>query len=214
MPETNNTEAKDALGLRGIEGMRRLVKQYHAIQRRNNNPEIQYTEHLYGVASVLKSVAESNKEIPEDILDCMMQAALGHDLLEDTEIDEPAILQVCDSKVLVFIRELTNPNDDAHTDEYMTQISSASEEARLIKYADLIENTSSFCYSLHEPNTEDPIKRAKEFYLPILNRTTEVLANTSFEKYPKTAVAMKMTLKVYTDLLLNRIGLLENMNQY
>ncbi len=209
MPDKNITEAKLAREFHGIEGMRSLIKQYHTLQRRNNNPEIPYTEHLYGVVSALKSVAESNKEIPEDVLEYMMQAALGHDLLEDTDIDENVILQVCDGKVLEFIRELTNPNDDAHTDEYMTKISFASEEARLIKYADLIENTSSFCYSLHEPSTEDPIKRAKEFYLPILNRTTEVLASTSFENYPKTAEAMQLVLKVYADLLLSRIELLE-----
>lgn len=138
---------------------------------------------------------------------------MEHDLLDETEIDEPAILQVCDSKILRFIRELTNPNDDAHTDEYMTKVSDASEKARLIKYADLIENTSSFCYSLHEPNTEHSIKRAKKFYPPILRRTTEVLANTTFENYPKMAEAMQLTLKIYTELLLNRIRLLEDMNQ-
>ena len=103
---------------------------------------------------------------------------------------------------------LTNPNDDAHTDEYMKKLALGSEEARLIKYADLIENTSSFCYSLHEPNVNDPAQRAKDFYLPILTRTTDVLSSTTFELYPKTAEPMQMTLKVYTELLLSRIRLL------
>ena len=39
---------------------------------------------------------------------------------------------------------------------------------------------------------------------------TEVLAETSFEKYPKTAEALRLTLKVYTNLLLSRIELLES----
>lgn len=202
------SEAIHAHGPRGIEGMRILVKQYHAMQRRNNNPEIPYTEHLDGVASILKTIAVKENEISEDILKMMIQAALGHDLLEDTVINDDTLERTIDDEVLHLIYELTNPNDDAHTDEYMDKLAQASEEARLIKYADLIENTSSFCYSLHEANLDNPVQRAKEFYIPILTRTTDVLANTSFELYPKTAEAMRKTLKVYTDLLLSRIRLL------
>ena len=202
------SEAIHVCGLRGIDGMKVLVKQYHAMQRRNNNPEIPYTEHLYGVASVLKMIAEYIKEIPNEILDIMIQAALGHDLLEDTAIIEDTLRRTANDNVLQLISELTNPNDDAHTDEYMKKLALGSEEARLIKYADLIENTSSFCYSLHEPNVNDPAQRAKDFYLPILTRTTDVLSSTTFELYPKTAEPMQMTLKVYTELLLSRIRLL------
>ena len=187
------------------ESMEILVRQYHAMQRRNNNPDIPYTEHLKGVATVLKTFAESIKEIPDDVLKDMILAALGHDLLEDTVINEYTIRETTNTEVLKLIKELTNPNDDEHLDDYMKKIESDSEEARLIKYADLIENTSSFCYSLHDPNVENPVQRAKDFYIPILTRTTGVLANTSFDKYPKTADAMRLTLKVYTDLLLSRI---------
>ena len=203
------SEAIHAGGPRYSERMKVLVEQYHAMQRRNNNPSIPYTEHLHGVASVLKTIAESNQEIPEKKLGVMIQAALGHDLLEDTAIQKDRIIRDINFEVLQLIEELTNPNDDAHLDEYMKKIASDSEEARLIKYADLIENTSSFCYSLHEPNIEKPIQMAKDFYIPILTETTEVLAQTSFEHYPKTAEAMRLTLKVYSNLLLSRIELLE-----
>ena len=192
------------------EDMKALVRRYHAAQRRNNNPEIPYTEHLFGVASVLKTVAGACREIPEDFLSAMLQAAYGHDLLEDTGISEETVEQTSGGFVLRLIRELTNPNDDAHTDEYMEKLAADSEEARLIKYADLIENTSSFCYALHEPNQRDPVQRAKAFYLPILSRTAEVLAGTSFERYPKTAEAMRLVLRVYTDLLYVRIGMTED----
>jgi len=199
------SEAIHACDLHGIDGMKVLIKQYHAMQNRNNNPEIPYTEHLHGVASILQTIAENEEEISDDILRRMIQAALGHDLLEDTVITDNNIWRSTNSEVLRMIKELTNPNDDAHTDEYMDKLAQASEEARLIKYADLIENTSSFCYSLHEANLDNPVQRAKEFYLPILTRTTDVLANTPFELYPKTAEAMQKTLKVYTNLLLSRI---------
>lgn len=203
------SEAIHASGPRYTEKMKVLVNQYHAMQRRNNNPDIPYTEHLYGVASLLKSITENCKEIPEKKLNVMIQAALGHDLLEDTVIQKNRVEWAANTEVLSLIEELTNPNDDAHLDEYMEKLASDSEEARLIKYADLIENTSSFCYSLHECNIENPIQKAKNFYIPILTMTTEVLAGTSFEQYPKTAEAMRLTLKVYTNLLLSRIEFLE-----
>lgn len=101
------------------ENMIVLVNQYHATQRRNNNPEIPYIEHLFGVASILKTIAECSKEVSSDILELMTQAALGHDLLEDTVVSEETIDEATESVVLEWIRELTNPNDDAHTDEYM-----------------------------------------------------------------------------------------------
>ena len=207
------SEAIHAQGLNWLnntESMKILINQYHAMQKRNNNSDIPYTEHLTGVASVLKTIAEHYNEIPDGVLKVMIPAALGHDMLEDTVIRERRIEEATNNKVLKLIKELTNPNDDAHLDEYMKKLSSDSEEARLIKYADLIENTSSFCYALHEPYIEAPIQRAKEFYLPILTRTTEVLAQTSFNQYPQTAEAMRLTLKVYTNLLLSRIELFEN----
>lgn len=206
------SEAIHARGLsylNNTEAMEILVRQYHAMQRRNNNPNIQYIEHLKGVASVLETVAESCNEIPDSVLKDMIPAALGHDLLEDTAITEYTIRDTTNDKVLQLIKELSNPNDDAHLDDYMTKLASDSEEARLIKYADLIENTSSFCYSLHESNIDNPVQRATDYYIPILAKTAEVLTKTSFEKYTKTAEAMRLTLKVYTDLLLSRIELLE-----
>ena len=66
------------------ENMKKLIQKYHAAQRRNNNPDIPYTEHLYGVASVIKTTAHNYKEINEVDIDHMIAAALGHDLLEDT----------------------------------------------------------------------------------------------------------------------------------
>ena len=186
-------------------GMNGLVEYYHYLQRRNNNPDISYIEHLYGVSSILESVVNIFNEIDEAALQDMKWAALGHDLLEDTDVDPEVIPYVANDHVLKLIQELTNPNDDAHTDDYMEQLSNASEEGRLVKYADLIENTSSFAYSLHEPNIENPEVRAKEFYLPILEKTTAVLAKTEFTQYPKTAEEMRRILKVYSDLLVLKI---------
>ena len=131
------------------------------------------------------------------ILDDMYNAALGHDLLEDTDATDAEIVNLTNPHVLRLIKELTNPVDDAHTDQYMQQLSSASEEARLIKYADLIENTSSVCYAYHILGE----KWVNDFYRPILDSTTNTLRKTEFPTYPQTAEYMRSVLSLYANLL-------------
>lgn len=58
---------------------------------------------------------------------------------------------------------------------------------------------------VHEKLTGEP----KTFYLPILEQTSSVLADTEFKKYPKTANEMRNTLKVYSDLLISKIELMQ-----
>ena len=187
-------------------GFVHYVRTCHDGQYRNYRenfilPAIPYTDHLKGVASILSSCLSAAGECvdPQALCD-MRDAALGHDLLEDTDATEANILSLTSEHVLHLIRDLTNPVDDAHTDAYMEQIRNASEEVRLIKYADLIENTSSVCYSLHIVGSE----WVESFYLPILRRTTVVLAATYFVVYKRTAELMRNILSVYTELLQNK----------
>ena len=165
-------------------------------------PAIPYAEHLNGVASILDACLSVGGECsdPQKRRD-MLDAALGHDLLEDTAATEEDVLALTNENVLRLIRALTNPCDDAHTDAYMEQLRSASEEARLIKYADLIENTASVSYYLFIVGKE----WAGSFYCPILERTAAVLAGTVFTAYPKTADHMRKTLAVFSELLRSRM---------
>ena len=135
--------------------MEELIRIYHNTQFRNDQgdlipPKVPYIDHLFGVKSILSyALTKFNEcEDPQLFAD-MCNAALGHDLIEDTDVDEETIIKTTNNRVLSLITELTNPVDDNHTDLYMQQLSMASEEARLIKYADLIENTTSVCYNSH-----------------------------------------------------------------
>ena len=176
----------------------------HAGQYRNDKDgarKVPYTEHLHGVASVVASALDLTNEVNDDNLRRdMISAALGHDLIEDTNATESEIVSVTNNRTLRFIKELTNPEDDAHTDRYMDQISAASEEARIIKYADLIENTMSVAYNLNILGRD----WLEGFYNPILSRTTAVLQATEFVRYPKTADMLRTCLKINTDLLNDR----------
>ena len=176
--------------------MEQLIKKYHRQQYRNG--KVPYTDHLYGVKSVLMSVLNQTGECKGlQLTEDMCNAALGHDLLEDTAVSEAEIVSTANERVLKLIQELTNPVDDAHTEQYMLQLSCASEEARLIKYADLIENTTSVAYNYYTLGEQ----WLQDFYAPILHRTQDVLAKTVFSTYPHTAEVMRNLLAVAADLL-------------
>lgn len=161
-------------------------------------PKIPYTDHLQGVKSVLlSSLSQIGECDDEQLIEDMCNAALGHDLLEDTEVTEKEILDTTNERVLNMIKELTNPVDDSHTEQYMEQLKNASEEARLIKYADLIENTSSVAYNYYMLGEE----WVSSFYYPILQATQSMLSETVFDSYPKTADFMRGVLSIYADLL-------------
>ena len=183
-----------------------LITKYHKDQFRNKTeqmpPKIKYLDHLIGVKSILSTAIKHCGECTDEkLLQDMFDAALGHDLLEDTDVSNEEIVTAANERVLQYIFELTNPVDDAHTDEYMKKLSTASEEARLIKYADLIENTSSVCYNLHILGN----KWVREFYFPIVYPTVSVLEKSLFKKYPRSAGYMHSILKIYLDLISTKL---------
>lgn len=181
--------------------MEEIIEQYHKNQTRNGG-KTPCTVHLYGVESIISSLIDKGGEITDSsLISDLKNGALGHDLLEDTDIPEESIVKFANERTLSLIKEVTNPDDDLHTERYMAQLESASEEGRLIKYADLIDNTFSVAYGLQDLGKD----WAENFYLPIMKKTKEVLARTSFERYPKTAKQAEILLDFASDLLLNRL---------
>lgn len=183
-----------------------LVRKYHFGQFRNDKedflpPKIPYTDHLFSVREILSSALIMFGECKdEQLMQDMCNAAIGHDLIEDTDVTEDDIVRASNRRVLGLIKELTNPIDDDHTEQYMEQLKATSEEARLIKYADLVENTISVCYNFHIVGEE----WAYNFYRPIMYRTLNVLEETKFQTYPKTAKFLHSMLKVYIRVLNNK----------
>lgn len=180
--------------------MEELAKKYHATQFRNKN-KVPYFEHCVGVASLVTTVLKLTGEGDEETARDMRAAAFGHDLIEDTDVTEEEIIAASDERTLGFIRELSNPVDDAHTDAYMEQLANATEEARIVKYCDLLENTTSVSYGLQDLGLE----WAHNFYIPIVTRSTAVLAETKFEKYAKSAELLRSMLEVSTELMYAKI---------
>lgn len=134
--------------------------------------------------SAFKISGEMKGKSARDMIEC---AALGHDLLEDSPISAGEIESKFSKAVLRLIQELTNTEGDSHTKAYVRQMVGASEEARLIKYADLCDNILHVSYSVHMLGK----KWLNDYFLPIVDPMRRVLDKTRFNKYPKTAAHLR-----------------------
>lgn len=117
-------------------GMYCLCKVAHAHQVRKGSG-LPYYIHPRGVAMIVKLCGGSNDQI---------SAALGHDLLEDTEYSFADIATVANSvHVAELCSELRNNRhviQEVGKTEYMTEkLLKMSEEALLIKLADMLYNS-------------------------------------------------------------------------
>lgn len=166
-----------------VEVLEYLVEEKHGAQLRQDGSS--NALHVKRVRAILMSALTQSDELPEgQALEC---GALGHDLLEDTDVTEEELQQLVSPDALRFIKEMTNIEGDSHTEQYVRQLVSASEEARLIKYADLTDNT--FHASYHAKGLG--VEWMQSFFLPIIDPMREALRNTTFTRYPKTSVLLR-----------------------
>jgi (p)ppGpp synthase/HD superfamily hydrolase len=164
------------------QNMLALVQKYHAKQTRSGG--VPYWHHLLSVAQILEHALEESKELKDKaLLSDLLLAALGHDLYEDTTIDPKEIHENYGDRVHELIRFLTNEDGDDNRARYVAKMASAPEEAKLIKLADIVENTISVAYNLHDLGTE----WAHSFFLPIVEEMKINVTPDKFKTYKKTA---------------------------
>jgi (p)ppGpp synthase/HD superfamily hydrolase len=164
-----------------IKNMERLVEKHLGAQLRKDGSS--NALHAKRVRTTLMSAVdqtgEMRKKREQDVMQC---AALGHDLLEDSMIQVGEIEAKFGKEVSKIIQELTNTEGDSHTKAYVTQMANASDEARLIKYADLCDNIFHVSYSVHMLGK----KWLNDYFLPIVDPMRKELDKTKFKKYQKT----------------------------
>ena len=125
-----------------------FVSYWHRLQRRKYSKE-PYVNHLAAVANTVWTFTRSSE---------LVAVALCHDLYEDTECPEDALLDVLkeagyDSSQVEFINhriwELTdqftrekypNLNRRERMQQEITRLGSISAEAQTVKYADILDN--------------------------------------------------------------------------
>lgn len=162
-----------------------LIERLHTNTRQDGTPD---WLHLKRTAVLLDTAFTYARETPGvEIRTTVHRAALGHDLLEDTDIPTSHIEEIAGSKALSIIQELTNTWGDENPGPYVEKMRHATEEARLIKLADLCDNIAHASYSSRSLG-DAWIRR---FFLPIVDPMFDALRNTSFQTYPKTADMLK-----------------------
>lgn len=139
-------------------------------------------QHGIRAAEILEEFFDKYGEVSADKKDDLLRGALGHDLLEDTNIGAAEIERQLGKKALLYIREMTNEKGDDAFREYVSHLQKADEETLLIKFADILANTGNFLNHIAAFSRE----WVADFWLPLLKNYETALLNRSFNKYPHT----------------------------
>jgi len=172
-----------------VAAMEALVERLQGSQKRESGDS--NSLHVMRVRTLLMNALAAAKENADDA-QVIELAALGHDLLEDTGVTGDELEGSFGKKCLQLIKELTNKGGDNHTEAYVRQMSTASEEARLIKYADLCDNLFHASYGARLLG----VPWMHNYFLPIVDPMREALDLTGFQKFPKTAGILRTTARL------------------
>ncbi len=177
--------------------MLKVVQMYHGDQYRDATEKIPYWHHCYGVATLLLEYINQAGEVPADICETMILAALGHDLYEDTDIPRAEILNKFGPVVDEYIFALTNEQSDADRAQYIEKLANDCDEVILIKMADMLDNLTSVYGSIVTLGKP----WLKDYFLPIMEDTIVVVNNHQFDKYHQTSVTLKTAVNTSLSLL-------------
>lgn len=176
------------MNTRRISAMILVVKHHHSHQFRG--PDMPYWQHCLRVADILdEALTDTSVSISSDLREDLYLAALGHDLYEDTAASPAEIRGQFGERVDRFIRLMTNPGSDDDRAAYVAQIRTAPEEIKLIKLADMVDNTAGCAYRLLAP--ELGLKWATDFFLPIISEMRDVMAQARFQLYDRAAQQLR-----------------------
>ena len=95
---------------------------------------VPYIIHPIRVAAILRAAGFSQKDHEE-----LLIAAIFHDLVEDTETTLDEIRDLFGNKVASIVDEVSKPKKK-NKDEWLKEFSNHSEEAKVLKMADRIDN--------------------------------------------------------------------------
>lgn len=130
--------------------MRRLATKAHAGQTYGGGA---YTDHLAAVEAVLMACGPQGLDV--GLWECVVIAAWGHDLLEDTAVTSTAIEECASSTVVDIIRAVTNQpganRRERHAATYPRM--GATPGAVMLKVADRIANMEAACSGMRSSDS-------------------------------------------------------------
>jgi len=173
-----------------------FVKEKHAGQVRAGDTPTWY--HLARVSYSLEILLEKYQEGTKEEQSIIPLAALGHDVLEDTDATHDEVRSVFGARGLELIVGMTNEWGDEDVKPYVEKVSNAEEAIRLIKLSDLYDNISNSTYCMSLLGRE----WAVSFFLPIVTPMRESIIKTGFSTYARTAGEFKSMVE-HASLLLD-----------
>ena len=156
--------------------MEKLARRYHQGQFRKGEDNIPYIVHPEKVVSTLIEWGEQSSIV--------IDAAWGHDLLEDTKVAEDEILAASCKEVLACIKELTCPKN-GNKRQYLQNIANkSSRNALVIKIADRINNSKDFL-DLEGPLYAYQYLHAADCLVPSLEKisSSDVVAKNALQEW-------------------------------
>lgn len=151
-----------------VENMMRLAAVYHQDQYREGSDsasgrKLPYVLHLMEVTNLLRSWGYTEQDCPE-----VLAIGWGHDLLEDTDIDEARIEQAAGPRVLSAIKALTFKPPKGISDEEFDRlkaeyvagiVQSASADVLAVKMADRICNVRNRLETVSDSKRTEKARR-------------------------------------------------------
>jgi hypothetical protein len=189
--------------------MLELVQRAHEKQSRNGG-RVPYWMHLLSVAQILDWALDVADELPDDAArEDLYLAALGHDLYEDTAVQPIDVRLSYGERVDGWIQGMTNPGGDNDRAAYHRQMAAAPEEVRLIKLADMTENTASCSYAIADMGVE----WMTNTFVPIIREMRDVVERTRFDKYENAAGLLSSLLAYHFERLERNLWMFELADQ-
>jgi len=144
-------------------------------QGREGTESIPYIVHPVQVARLAIRYFSQTAPFLPDSCEIVVCAALAHDLLEDTQVNAPALTSTAGDRVARLVEALTRPPEENphlktpenHHREYAAQVLAAGPTAVYLKLCDSIQNLS--CPDkTPSPLYQKTLRKAREYYLPLL----------------------------------------------
>lgn len=160
------------MNLLSAEGIDKLTLAIQIATKAHGKQKRKYTNEPYIVhpIRVMRILMNELKIFDIDIL-C---AAILHDTLEDTKLDEKVIRDNFGSNVHWMVRMLTKKfRDHSHDAEYYNAILASSANVQLIKVADRIDNIRDLKTWTDQEKKRKYITETKQYVIPIAKMVSD-----------------------------------------
>ncbi len=159
-------------------------------------------DHAIDTAQTLLLVLKQERESSLVVnLQDLWRAALAHDVLEDTKIDQKILQKKWGTAVLTKIEHLTNRQGDSDFSQYLEHLKTVEEESALIKLADITSNVKNSVICINDKNAS----WMKTFWIPLLESYLHIFRERPFSSFPRTSRKFLAIIQSQTEILKEKL---------